>query len=539
MSTLPPRLARGVAVILAALALAACDRPAAPAADENALTATAGQERVLRRGNGAEIDSLDPPLAVLAESGNVVRDMYEGLVRIGPDLQPIPGVAERWDVSPDGLQYTFHLRATARWSNGEPVTSDDFVASWRRLVDPKTGSPHASGLEAVLNANAIVAGQAAVESLGVRSPDPRTLVVTLAAPTPFFASSAAHWSLVPTYQGQPPGKAGDVISNGAFVLSRRTVGSDLELRRNARYWNDAATRLEAVRYYQIADNNDEYTRFRAGEIDATLNLPLTTLQEIRSKQGDAVRITPSLAIYYYGFNLKKPPFTSREVRQALAMTVDREKLVRAVTAMGETPAYAWVPTGMPDYTPQVPAWAGLSYDERVARARELYAQAGYSAAKPLRFELRYNTGTGHEKIAIAVAAMWKETLGADVKLVAEEFKSLLQTVQRGDAQVFRSSWSADVPDPYGFVSVFTKDHEFNLTRYANAEFDADLERAAREPDLKVRRALIESAERRVVEDAAVVPLYYMVNRRLIAPRVIDWRDNALRIVYSQDVGVEK
>jgi oligopeptide transport system substrate-binding protein len=329
-----------------------------------------------------------------------------------------------------------------------------------------------------------------------------------------------------------------VISNGAFVLSRRTVGSDLELRRNTRYWNASATRLAAVRYFEIADNTQEYTRYRAGEIDVTTNLPMTTLEQMRAEHGDAVRVTPSLAIYYYGFNLKKPPFTSRDLRQALTMTVDREKLVRLVTAMGETAAYAWVPDGMPDYTPQTPAWASLPYAERVAQARALYGKAGYTAERPLRFELRYNTGTGHEKIAIAVAAMWKEALGAQVKLVPEEFKSLLQTIQRGDTQMFRSSWSADVPDAYAFVNVFSKDHEFNFTGYSNAQFESIMAQAFLEPDTAKRRSSIESAERLVVDDAAIVPLYYMVNRKLVSPRVVDWRDNPLRIVYSQDVTVK-
>jgi oligopeptide transport system substrate-binding protein len=476
-------------------------------------------------------------MAVLLESGNVLRDMYEGLVRIGADLRPVPGVAERWEVSPDGLEYTFHLRANARWSNGDPVTSGDFVASWRRLVDPKTGAAQANALESVVNATEIVGGSKPVESMGISAPDDRTLVVRLVAPSPFFPLIVAHWSLLPTHRGRPPGDGESVVSNGAFKLTRRTVGSDLELRRNTNYWNDAATRLEAVRYFEIADTNDEYTRFRAGEIDVTLNLPMTTLEQLRADHGDAVRVTPSLAIYYYGFNLKKPPFTSRDVREALAMTVDREKLVRLVTAMGETPAYAWVPVGMPGHTPQKATWSALPYAERVSQARALAANAGYSAARPLRFELRYNTGTGHEKIAIAVAAMWKETLGADVTLVAEEFKALLQTIQRGDAQMFRSSWSADVPDAYAFVNVFSKDHEFNLTRYSNPQFDALMAQAFREPDRAKRQSLVESAERLVLEDAVFVPLYFMVNRRLVSPRVIDWKDNPLRTVYSQDLSI--
>lgn len=524
-----------LATTLFAITLTGCGKSSAPAGADR--PAAAAAERVLRRGNGAEIDSLDPPLAVLNESGNVLRDLYDGLVRIGPQLEPVPAAAERWEVSEDGRTYTFHLRANGRWSNGEPVTSEDFVASWRRLVDPKTASPQAQVIEAVVNAKEIVAGKAPVESLGVAAPDPRTLVVSLTGPAPYFPMATSHWGLLPTLHGQPVAKSGESVTNGAFVLGRRSIGTETELRRNPQYWNAQAVKLDAVRYVQIGDANDEYTRFRAGELDVTFTTPSRPLAEMRAAQGDAMRISPSLGVYYYGFNLHKAPFTSHEVRQALAMTVDRDRLVASITAGGELPAYAWVPTGMPEYTPQAPTWASLAYSERVAKARELLAKAGYGTSQPLRFELRYNTGSIHERIALAVASMWKEALGADVTLVGEEFKAMLQTIQRGDAQMFRSSWTADVPDAYSFLNVFAKSHELNLTGYFDEGFEADMAAAAREADSTKRRALLESAERRVAEGVAVIPLYYMVNRRLVSPRVSGWRDNAMRVVYSGDVAV--
>jgi ABC-type oligopeptide transport system substrate-binding subunit len=537
----PVALARRVLLSLPLLlAMAACGSPQTPNAPGGTPSAseergTAAAPAVLRRGNAAEVDSLDPPLAVLTESAAVLRDVYEGLLRIGPGLQPAPAAAERWEVSADGLTYTFHLRPQARWSNGEPVTSDDFVASWRRLVNPATGSPNAKQLQAVKNALRIVSGDAAVDSLGARAPDPRTLVVTLERPTPMFPFALTHWSTLPTPRGQPPVKAGGTVSNGAFVLTRWTVGTEVEVRRNPSYWNDRATRLDGVRYVHFADSADEYTRFRAGELDVTQNLPMMPLEELRRAQGDAVRISPSLAVYYYGFNLKRAPFDSREVRRAVSMTVDRERLTASVTRMGERPAYTWIPPDMPGYAPQAPAWAALPYPERVRQARELLAKAGYGPARPLRFELRHNTGAAHEKIAIAVSAMWKEALGAEVTLAAEEFKSLLQTIQRGEAEVFRSSWAADTPDPASFLEIFARSHELNLTGYASASYDAALARAAEEMDPATRREILEGLERQIGEDAPVVPLYFMVNRRLVSPRVVGWTDNPLRVVYSQDV----
>jgi oligopeptide transport system substrate-binding protein len=535
------RVSRAPALLLL-LSLAACgpsspDAGRATSAADAPARAAATTPAVLRRGT-AEIDSLDPARAVLMESAAVLRDTYEGLVRIGPDLGVAPAAAERWEVSPDGRTYTFHLRPQARWSNGEPVTGADFVASWRRLVDPATGSPNAKQLQAVTNALRIVAGEVPPEQLGASAPDPYTLVVTLERPTPTFLFVPTHWSALPTPGGRAPAKAGETVSNGAFVLTRWAAGTEVEVRRNHAYWNDAATRLDGVRYVQFADSSDEYTRFRAGELDVTQNLPMMPLEELRRAQGEAVRISPSLAVYYYGFNVRKPPFDSRDVRQALSMAVDRERLTASVTRMGERPAYAWMPPEMPAYTPQPPAWAALPYAERVRLARELLRKAGYGPQRPLRFELRHNTGAAHENIAIAVAAMWKEALGVEVTLAAEEFKSLLQTIQRGEAQVFRSSWGADTPDPGSFLEIFGRTHELNLTGFASASYDAALARAAGELDAATRSQILEGLERQIAEEAPVVPLYFMVNRRLVSPRVGGWRDNPLRVMYSSEVWVE-
>lgn len=512
--------------------------PARTPTPSGAADARGGDETAILRRGTAEIDSLDPARAVLMESAAVLRDVYEGLLRIGPDMQPVPAAAARWEVSPDGRTYTFHLRPQARWSSGEPVTSADFVASWRRLVDPGTGSPNAKQLQAVKNALRIVGGEMPPDALGVAAPDPATLVVTLERPAPLFPFALTHWSVLPTPGGRPPARAGETVSNGAFVLTRWTPGNEVEVRRNRAYWNDAGTRLAGVRYVHFSDSADEYTRFRAGELDVTQNLPMMPLEELRRAQGDAVRISPSLAVYYYGFNLRKAPFDSREVRQALSMTVDRERLTASVTGMGERPAYTFVPPDVPGYTAQAPRWAALTYPERVRLARELLARAGYGPDRPLRFELRHNTGAAHERIAIAVSAMWKEALGADVTLAAEEFKSLLQTIQRGDAQVFRSSWAADTPDAASFLEIFGSSHELNLTGYRSARHDAGLALAVVEMDAAKRREVLEGLERQIAEDTPVVPLYFMVNRRLVSPRVVGWKDNPLRVVYSKEIHLE-
>ncbi|HXQ64005.1 MAG TPA: peptide ABC transporter substrate-binding protein [Steroidobacteraceae bacterium] len=523
------------AALAAALALGGCHR--APPADAVGGSAAAG---VLRRGNGPEPDSLDPQLARTDSAANILRDAYEGLATLDARAEPVPGAASSWRVSDDGLIYTFTLRPDARWSNGEPVVAQDFVASWRRLVDPGTGSQYADVLQPVVNAADIVARKAPPATLGAAAPDPHTLIVRLRAPTPYFPGLVAHWSTFPTYHGAAPLPAGRTVSNGAYTLGEWIVGSHVTLRRNPLYWNAAATRIETVKYFHVADANDEYARYRGGDLDATYALPQQPLARLEAAHPGEIHRTPQLGVYYYGFNLAKPPFRDAPgLRQALAMTVDRERLVASVTGLGELPAYSWVPPGIANYATQRFAWAGQPYPERIAMARRLYAAAGYSSSRPLTVELRFPSGATHERIALAVAAMWKEALGVQTRLVGEEFKSLLQTINRGETQLFRASWIGDYNDAWTFAEVLSGGFGINLPGYQNAAYDAALSVAANATDPAARRAALEGAERTMLADAPVVPLYFYVNKHLVAPRLRGWHDNVMNVVYTKDLALAR
>lgn len=532
-----------LAALCACAALAGCGSGtsgtgAAGAAASRDGAAPAGPARILRRGNGPEPDSLDPHLARADSAAAILRDVYEGLTTLDANGEPAPGVAASWEVSPDALTYTFHLRDDARWSNGEPVTAQDFAASWRRLVQPATGGQYAQLLAPVVNASEIVAGRAAPETLGVAAPDERTFVVNLRAPTPYFLALAAHWSTLPVHGAKAPGRAGTAVSNGAFTLADWTVGSHATARRNTHYWNDAATRLDEVRYYHIPDANDEYTRYRAGELDATYVLPQQPLAKLRATHGAELVTGPQLGVMYYGFNLTKPPFADAPgLRQALTMTIDRDRLVQQVTNLGEPPAYSWVPVGTANYEPQQPEWAALPYAERVARAKQLYAAAGYGPDRPLRFELRFPTGATNERVALAVAAMWKSALGVETKLVPEEFKSLLQSINRGETQVFRASWVADYNDANTFLQLLASDFGINLPQYRSAGYDAELRAAAVTRDAGQRRERLQAAERRLLADVPAMPLYFFVNKHLVSARVQGWYDNPTNVVYSRALRV--
>jgi ABC-type oligopeptide transport system substrate-binding subunit len=511
--------------VLVAALLAACTRLPPP-------------DGVLRRGNGPEPDSLDPALARSDSAATILRDSYEGLARLDAAAHPVPAGASAWTVSADGLTYRYTLRPEARWSNGDPVTAADYVASWRRLVDPATGSQYAEVLAPVVHAADIVAGRRPVKDLGVEAPDAHTLIVRLRAPTAYFPALTAHWSTFPTYRGVAPGRPGEAITNGAYVPERWTVGTEVVARRNPSYRDAAAVQIPEVRYVHVADPRDEYARYRGGDLDVTYALPAASLEQLRERHGQQVHRGPQLGIYFYGFNLDRPPFRDApDLRLALTLAVDRERLVSMVTALGETPAYGWVPDGVDHYVPQRFPWHSLTRAARLRAARAAYARAGYGPGHPLRFELHYPTGATHEKIALAVSAMWREALGVTAVPVGEEFRSLLESINRGEASVFRSSWIGDYNDAFTFSSVLRSDFGVNLVHYRSAAYDALLESAATVADADRREASLEAAERVALADTPLIPLYFYVNKHLVAPRVHGWTDNVMNVVYTQDLSL--
>jgi oligopeptide transport system substrate-binding protein len=541
---------RGLRAITAAAlfaVLAACgggQSSSTPAAAGKA--AVAADPTTLRRGNGPEPDTLDPQRARTDASFNIQRDLFEGLTAVGPDGNAVPAAAQSWTVSDDGLEYTFRLREGLRWSNGDPVLADDFVAGMRRLVDPATASPYAQVFEPVQNASAIVAGKAAPDRLGVTAPDDRTVMVRLANPAPYLLGILSHPSTFPVHRaslaqhGAEYARPGKLVSNGAFVLKDWVVGSHVVAERNPHYWNDAATQVSRVHYLHHSEAGTEFRQYRAGELDVTYVVPPQQFAWIQENLPGELHVSPQLSVYYYGFNLTRPPFQENPgLRRALSMVIDRERLTRSVTGLGEAPAYGWVPRGIANYTPQQFDYAGMPYEARVAEARALYAEAGYSAEKPLVVELRYNSGEVHNRLAVAIAAMWKEALGVQTELYAEEFRALLQTIQaRKDTQVFRSSWIGDYNDAYTFAQLLQTGFGINLTGYSNPRYDELLAQATREPDAARRRALLEEAERVMLADHPLLPIYFYVNKHLVKPYVAGWSDNVMNVQYSKDLRLD-
>ncbi|MGI9201161.1 MAG: peptide ABC transporter substrate-binding protein [Woeseiaceae bacterium] len=499
----------------------------------------------LNRGLVTDPESLDPHKARSTQAADVLRDIGEGLMTYSAGGDLGGGVAESWEISDDGLIYTFTLRESARWSNGDAVTAEQFVFSLRRLVDPATAAFYAEALAGLNNATEIVAGELAPSELGVTAPDSQTLIMTLRQPTPYLLSLLTHPSTFPVHPGSVE-QHGDnftrpenLQSNGAYQLESREAASVLRLVRNEHYWNNAATSIDAVNYHVITQEMSELNRFRAGEIDITGTVAADSFATVREQYADQLHVTPYLGVYYYGFNLTKPPFKDNpQLRQALSMAIDRDTLVEKVTGRGEVAAYSWVPPGINNYQPIRFSYADMNQEERNATARRLYREAGYSEANPAQIEIRYNTADIQRRIALAIQSMWADALGVETTLVNEEFQVLMANMREASVtQVFRSSWIGDYNDAHTFLSILQSGNPANMPRFANELFDKRMENAAAQTDLHKRRLFLEEAERVLLREHPVIPLYFYVSSHLVAPRVQGWGDNILDYHYSQHLSL--
>ncbi len=519
------------------LLLAACAACLPPAAAEELAA-----KQVLHKGNGAEPQTLDPHKAEGVPSSNIQRDLYEGLVGESPTGELIPGAAERWEINDDGTVYTFYLRRAAKWSNGDPVTAHDFVFGLRRSADPATLSHYSQILSSIHNAEAVTAGKVPPEEMGVRALDDHTLEITLKAPTPYFLGLLTHSSTYPLNPrnvaefGDRFARPGNLASNGAYRLVDWVVQSHITLERNPHYWGNDKVVIDKVVYYATEDQSSELKRFRAGELHYTNEVPTGQVGWIRQNMPDEFKVATYLGSYYFGFNVTQPPFKgNRKLRRALSMAIDREIITEKVTRLGERPAYSWIPDGVANYTTQRPAWADWPRDKRIAEARRLYREAGYGKDKPLRIEIRYNTSENHKKVAIAVAAMWKQELGVLASLVNQEWKVFLETrKQKRITQVFRAGWIGDYNDPYTFAELMHSKHGINDPGYNNPRYDEMMHLASVEVDFDRRRAILEEAERLMLEDQPIMPIYFYVSKHMVSRKVAGYESNIMDHQYSKN-----
>lgn len=491
-------------------------------------------QQILRKGNGPEVESLDPHRVEGVQAAHVLRDLFESLVAEDRDGSLIPGTAERWEISDDGLTYTFFLRRSARWSNGDPFVAEDVVAGLRRSVDPATGSHYSKILSPILNADAIIEGKLAPDQLGATALDAHTVQIRLKGPTPYFLGLLVHASAYPIHRasvaehGAQFAQPGRLVGNGAYRLAERVIQSHITLRRNPHYWDDARTTIEEVRYLNTEDVSSELKRYRAGELDWTSGVPTNQTAWVKQNLPEHYHVHTYLGVYYYGLNTGRPPMDDKSLRRALTLALDRQVIVDKVLGGGQQPADTWVPPGVIGYTPAQPEWAGWDRERRLAEARRLYAEAGYSEKNPARVEIRYNTSEDHKKVASVIAAMWKQWLGAETVLINEEWKVYLQNRRlKQKTQAFRAGWIGDYNDANTFMEILHSQHGLNDTAYANPAYDALLERAGMEADLERRGELMRQAEAMLLDDLPVIPIYFYVTSKMVRPTVAGWQGNLM------------
>lgn len=477
--------------------------------------------------NGTEVSSLDPHKVEGAPETNIILNLLEGLTYVGPNGESMPGVAQRWETD-DNKVWTFYLREDAKWSDGTPVTAEDFVYSWRRVVDPKTGSPYASYLEYayVENVADILSGKKTPETLGVKAIDAHTLQVNLTKPISYLVDMVSHTPLKPVKKeivekyGVNWTRPENFVGNGAYIIDNWVVNEKVTLKRNPLYWDNKNTIIEQATFLPISSETSDINRYRSGEIDITNSaIPPVLYRKMKQEQPENLHVTPYLCTFYYELNNKKAPFDDPRVREAVKLTLDREVIAEKIMGQGQIPAYSFTPSFIGNGNFKPPKWAYWTQQQRNERARELLKEAGFDGQNPLTFTLLYNTSDQNKQQAIAAASMWKKSIGANVTLQNQEWKTALENRNQGNYQVARATWCADYNEPTSFLNSFLSTSSLNTVFYVNNDYDEALNNASVAVDKGARHQLYQRAEALLDKDSAIVPVYYRVSVRLVSPKV--------------------
>jgi len=505
--------------------LASCT---APSNVEKAL-----DEQILHFGLGAEPQHLDPHLATSVAAHNILSALLEGLVGEDPKtLKPVPGAAESWKISEDKKTYTFYLRKNAKWHNGDPVTAQDFVYSYRRILTPSLGAQYASMLHVLKNAKSYHSGEKTWKeaNVGVQAIDERTLELVLENQTPYFLELLNHYSWFPVHpptiekfgasekMGTPWTKPGNFVGNGPFSLREHRINSVIEVRANPHYWDANLTQLSGIRFYPIETADTEERAFRTGFLHVTQSVSSDRIEYLQNKHPEWIHFEPYLGTYYYRFNVKAPPFDDLRVRKALSLSVNRKLLVEKVLKGGQLPAYCFTPPDTGGFT----ASDGFGYDPEQAKNLLNAYLKDHGLTKLPPIELNYNTSEGHKKVAEALQAMWKKALGIEIQLLNMEWKVFLSTISKGDYSLARAGWIGDYVDANTFLHLWRSGDGNNLTGWSNKEYDQALTQAERALNPKDRFTHFQKCEELLASEMPILPLYFYVHVSLRHPSVQGW-----------------
>lgn len=489
------------------------------------------KEQTLIYNNGVEPETMDPHRSTGIPEANIELQVFEGLTHLDKNTKPVPGIAQRWDISKDGLRYTFYLRG-AKWSNGEPVTAQDFEFAWRRALSPELASEYAYQLYYIKNGRAYNEGKIKdAKQVGVKAKDAKTLLVTLEAPTPYFLSLCAFPTLMPVNKklvdknSNWASKPETYIGNGPFILKEWKHREKLVFKKNPLYWDAKRVKLKTLVYTLVEEPSTELAMYESGKIDYADNPPLPEIDRLKKEKGDMkLKIGETLTTGYYLLNVNRKPFTDKRVRRALAMALNRQIIIDKILKLGQKPAFAFVPYGIPDVeTGSDFRKAGGGYfKENMKEAQKLLAQAGYPGGKGFpEVTLLYNTSESHKLIAEVVQQMFKKNLGINIQLRNQEWKVYLQTTQQMNYDMARAGWVGDYIDPMTFLDMWVTNGGNNRAGWSNKKYDALIHGAKNEVNATKRMKMLHDAEKLLMAEMPIIPTTFGVDAYLMRSYVHD------------------
>ncbi len=484
----------------------------------------------LRRGTNDELPTFDPQYLVGNSAGAIMYDLFEGLVSRAPDGTLVPAIAEGWSISEDGTAYVFRLKENAKWSDGKSITAEDFVYSFKRMLDPQSGTRGASALFPVRNATAIARGEKPVDSLGARALDPRALEITLEGPAPYFIGLLASYSNAPVpahvieKHGRKWTQPGIMVSNGAYMLGKVVTNTYYQLVKNPHYHSADTVSIAEVFYYPVPSPATSLKRYLAGELDVILNIPFNQYGNIRKTRPEEFRIAPGIGLGYLSINNTLPPFDDIRVRKALSLSIDRNVIVEKLLKTGEEPAWSVVPTAVWKSPAQPGAYSRMTQAQRLAEARRLLNEAGFNKGNPLRFTFLFSPVERDRRLAVAYRAMWKQA-DVEAELETAGMRALMKKAADREYQVMRLAYYAIFYDPVSFFELIRGGSFRNYSGYSNADINRRLAIADTIRSEPERTAYLREIERRVMEDVPVIPSHYQSRAFLVSKRIRGWTNS--------------
>ena len=507
-----------IVLLVLAMISTGCSTPTVKAGDENS---QGTKEKILRANNGSEPGSLDPALAQGTHESWILENVFEGLMTFNENGKLVEGMAEDYKISEDEMTYTFTLRNGITWTNGDPVTAEDFEYSWKRALAPETASNYASILYYIKGAKAYNAGKGSADDVLVTALNEKTLEVTLETPIAYFLELTAFYTYFPVNKnvaGENPDWAKDpatYVSNGPFKLAEWKHSDKIILEKNKDYYNEKKIKLDGIDLDILEDQNTAWKKYQGGEYDLLVDVPASVINQLKQTGSPELEIGLQVGTYYYNINPYVQPFNNAKIRRSLSMAIDRETIVEQVTQGGQIPAVGIIPPGMEDENGddfRKSVGNLIKYDTEEAKKLfdEGLVEEGMTIEKfnNSNFVILYNTAESQKKIAEAIQEMWRELFGIKIGLENVDFQIKLDREQSGDYQVSRSGWMVDFMDPVAFLDLWCSDSAFNDAKYNNPEYDKLIEKAKSTNDQNVRMAAMKEAETILMEDMPIIPIYF-------------------------------